>query len=186
MLTIIFLLIGALVLAWLLTGKKSVPEWMPEELKGAKEHSEIKLKAKLPDGNVLVGRSDRVFETKGGLVVMDYKTRKAHRTYQEDILEISAYGLLLKANGKRVKDHGYIVTDDGREKRTHKVNLMTTQEVAYFVDRFAALRAGKSSGCKTSMRAKCRSCGHQKRCSEEVGEPFAEKGVSFLRRSPAK
>jgi len=161
---LVLFLIGALFLAWLLTRKKTVPGWMPEELKGAKEHAEIDLQARMPDGTLLVGRSDRVFETKDGFVVLDYKTRKAHRTYPEDILEISAYATLMRRKGRTVKTHGYIVTDDGAQKKTHRVTLLDDEQVESKVRRFVAIASGKEEGCRTSVRAKCKSCGHQQRC----------------------
>lgn len=85
----------------------------------------------------LVGRVDQVYRTQDDLLVpVDTKTRTQHRVYDSDIVQVSAYAMILRSDPTlRVANHGYVrtVVFDEQNKKTiryHRVRLLSSAQVS--------------------------------------------------------
>lgn len=125
------------------SAKRNLIEWeqnesFPIELRGGEiflNEAVISCKKPIP----LHGKCDQVFKVKKRkLVIVDTKTRKARRVYQSDIVQMSAYKLMLEEKyGKRyeVSGHGYVrvcqVDEDRNEERIAyiRTELLTKKEM---------------------------------------------------------
>ena len=78
-------------------------EWR-KNLRGIQWHDE--------KGNLLRGAVDEILDKKGKLIVLDYKTRgfplkeDTHKYYTD---QINFYNFLLRKNGFKTEDHGYLL-----------------------------------------------------------------------------
>lgn len=118
----------------------------------------------------ITARVDRAYrKTAGVLVLVELKTRKAHRTYLSDVIELSAQRLALTAQtGEVVADHAYVLTvlTDGNPGKYHRVSLMTVTAVLALAARREELFAGKGEPRSACFPAMCR-CSEQTRPVEQ-------------------
>ena len=114
----------------------------------------------------LTGRIDEAFELPDGdLVLSDTKSRAAQRVYKSDILQVSAYKVVIEASTKkRVRDHGYIrlLTPQGNEYR--RIDLLSANEVAAAYQLHDDLQQGRYPGEKCGRPAVCRGCAYRVEC----------------------
>ncbi|AIJ10649.1 Hypothetical protein ETEE_p1058 (plasmid) [Edwardsiella anguillarum ET080813] len=89
-----------------------------------------------------------MFKTKRGiLIILDTKSRGAHRIYSSDIIQLSAYQLILKHQySYPVAKYGYVrtVVEDayGEKVRYLKVKLLSDREVIKLWQRYQDIHSG--------------------------------------------
>lgn len=121
----------------------------------------------------ITARVDRAYRnTAGVLVLVELKTRRVHRTYPSDVIELSAQRLALMAQtGEVVASHAYVLTvrTDGHPGKYHRVPLMTIGDVLALAVKREELLAGKREPRSACFPAMCR-------CSEQMR--FVERRTS--------
>lgn len=137
--------------------EKELKKWedsesLPQVLRGGEIFlNEVNLRCKKPIP--LHGRCDQVFKTKKKeLVTVDTKTRKSARVYESDVIQLSAYRLMLKEKyGSQFKypDYGYVRTcivneDLGIEKIKYiQVQLLDDKEMKSIYKKHQEIAMGK-------------------------------------------
>lgn len=113
-------------------------------------------------------RVDRVYRNAAGvLVLVELKTRETNRTYQSDVIELSAQRAALMAHtGDVVADYAYIVTErpDGFRMGCHQVMLMAHADVIFLSIRRGDLLAGKVEPQAICSSGLCRKCAFVRPC----------------------
>ncbi len=168
----IVLIIGIVGLLWWLvrlivapTRTQTVQTELPSELQSSKLWGKEKPFSCTGSVN-LTGRIDEAFELPDGdIVVSDTKSRATQRVYKSDILQVSAYKVVIEASTrKRVRDHGYIrlLTPQGNEYR--RIELLSANEVAAAYQLHDDLQQGRYPGEKCGRPAVCRGCAYRVEC----------------------
>lgn len=144
--------------------------WMPSALRGAllvyrerlfRAPGEIKITAKL----------DRGYRVRRGgqIVLMELKTRRIDRPYHSDVIELSAQRYALQAEtGESVAEFGYVLIlhpETGR-KTTHRVRLLSFEEVVALAERREALLAGRIVAKAARVPGLCAKCAFLGECTE--------------------
>lgn len=105
---------------------------------------------------------DRVYRNAAGvLVLVELKTRELNRTYQSDVIELSAQRLALMAQtGALVSDQAFVLTErpDGHRTGCHRVRLMSHGDVVSLVMRRQDLLTGKAAPEPACSPGLCRKC----------------------------
>lgn len=113
-------------------------------------------------------RVDRVYRNAAGaLVLVELKTREAKRTYQSDVIELSAQRLaLMEQTGAVVSDHAFVLTErpDGRRTGCHRVRLMTHIDLLALATRRQDLLAGTAEPLAACSPGRCQKCAFVKDC----------------------
>ncbi|MDD2881783.1 MAG: hypothetical protein PHQ58_15250 [Rhodoferax sp.] len=113
-------------------------------------------------------RVDRVYRNAAGvLVLVELKTRETNRTYQSDVIELSAQRVALMTHtGDVVADYAYIVTErpDGFRMGCHQVRLISHADVIFLAIRRGELFAGKVEPQSTCSSCLCRKCAFVRPC----------------------
>ncbi len=113
-------------------------------------------------------RVDRVYRNAAGvLVLVELKTRETNRTYQSDVIELSAQRVTLMVHtGDAVADYAYIVTErpDGLRTGCHQVRLISHADVIFLAIRRGKLFAGKVEPQSTCSPGVCRKCAFVQSC----------------------
>lgn len=116
----------------------------------------------------ICARVDRVYRNAAGvLVLVELKTRETNRTYQSDVIELSAQRVALMAHtGDVVADYAYIVTErpDGFRMGCHRVRLMAHADVISLAIRRGDLFAGKVEPQAICSSGLCRKCAFVRPC----------------------
>lgn len=183
--TVIILVAVALAVGWFVFGQSadsrsttwSPPHYevterpnMPDELAaGRLLFSEAQFYAEQPVP--LVARVDQVFLSTGGLVVpVETKTRRAHRWYPYDAIELSVQAVVLRYSKKvrlpgAIASYGYVrVISDGRPPAYLKVPLLSEAEVTAIYRRYQDLRAGRVAPRPSHHPSLCSRCPQAARC----------------------
>lgn len=120
----------------------------------------------------LSGRPDLVrWERDFSLSVVDLKTRRHAGVSRADIVQLSAYALLVRKNSLLpVRSTGVVIVQlpDGRrvEKR---VPLLSARELSKIYSEWAAIRDGRSDGTPCRKASFCDRCGFRGReCREHA------------------
>lgn len=113
-------------------------------------------------------RVDRVYRNAAGvLVLVELKTRETNRTYQSDVIELSAQRVALMTHtGDVVADYAYIVIErpDGFRMGCHQVRLMAHADVIFLAIRRGNLLGGKVVSQSTCSPGVCRKCAFVQSC----------------------
>ena len=162
-------IVGLCVLAvrlWRLWGRRtSLPQTeLPTELRNA--HLVYSERLFRSSGSTrITARVDRAYRNAAGaLVLVELKTRKRHRIYPSDVIELSAQRVALTAQkGEVVADHAYVLTVrvDDHSGKYHRVSLMTVTDVLALATRREELLAGNVMPRPGCFSAECR-------CSEQI------------------
>ena len=154
----VIVIIGLCVMSvrlWRLWGRRiSLPQTeLPKELRNAHLVYSERLFRSFGSTQI-TARVDRAYRNAvGELVLVELKTRKRHRTYLSDVIELSAQRVALTAQtGEVVADHAYVLTArvDDYSGMCHRVSLMTVAAVIALAARRDELLAGNvvpRSGC---------------------------------------
>lgn len=117
----------------------------------------------------IVARLDRAYRVGGTLHLVELKTRKWHRVYRSDIIELSAQRLALHEDtGEDVSDRAFVITQVGRDRRAHRVALLATDEVLALAQRRRDILAGSVSPDYAPHDGVCKGCAHKERCRPEA------------------
>lgn len=113
----------------------------------------------------LKGTYDQLYKTpEKAFIVTDTKTRKKPTVYDSDIIQLSAYRLILKNSrefkNKTIQTYGYIRLVCKGVTHYKKVDLMSEQAVIDLYERHNALYKGTVEPKKADTRGKCVNC-HQ-------------------------
>ena len=162
-------LVVLLVAAWIVMNRHGRQEWERRERRpmalrqGRLFMSEREIRSRHPVP--LVGRPDQVYRLSDGtLCVVDTKRRNTARVYAADVLQLSVYGVILRALHHRVSDAAFVrvVTPQGIEYVP--VTLYTTEAVVNVWHRLMGLRGGVLIPSCPVHASLCKGCGHVRRC----------------------
>lgn len=150
---------------WLAHGDRG---WMPLELRRATlVYAEQLFRASGPV--TLTAKVDRAYRaSRGHLVLVELKTRRAARPYLSDVIELSAQRVaIMRRTGEDVASHAYVVVQDLAGRRTrHKVALLSTTEVDELARRREAILDGTLQPRGACVPSLCRQCGFERTCTK--------------------
>ena len=150
-------------------------DWLPRELKGAKlieVEQDQNTQSILDDGQggkrqvVLAGRGDQAYLTPSGeLVPIEFKNHHTHQVYETDIAQISLQGWQARQKGTKTAPFGFVVVRgrNNGQRKAMKVKLLDDRSCEQLINRYIDLVYERATPTP-SKSAKCRSCGHQRRC----------------------
>lgn len=120
-------------------------------------------------GKRLVARLDRAYELGGELVLVEFKTRGRDVVYMADVIELSVQRVALQDESRApVSKTAWVVVQDAATGRraSHRVSLMSTQQVMELRDRYLDVNTGKGAPAMAARSDKqCESCGHRSVCA---------------------
>jgi hypothetical protein len=155
-----------IVLWWRLWQRPSEEELPPELRRTRLVYAERLFRSLGPIS--ITAKVDRVYrDAKGALVLVELKTRMAHRAYRSDVIELSAQRVALMAQmGESVADHAYVLTErpDGLRTGCHRVRLMEPVDLNALVTRREKLLAGKVEPQPTCAPGMCQKCAFVRPC----------------------
>lgn len=124
----------------------------------------------------ITAKVDRVYRNAAGeLVLLELKTRQAHRAYRSDVIELSAQRVSVMAQTKQpVARHAYVLTElpEGRKTTWHRVQLMDAAAVTALALRREALVAGEADACYARTPGICRTCSFRRECQPSERHPI--------------
>jgi CRISPR/Cas system-associated exonuclease Cas4 (RecB family) len=145
---------------------RSVVTYLPDELKESKvwaKEQSFDCSGDIP----LRGKIDEAFQQRDGTIILsETKTRNKRKVYGSDILQLSAYKVLVEANTSRqVSNKGYVrvLTLQGNEYMP--VNLLPREEVKAARQLHEDLTKGLYKGQKCENPFVCRTCAYQDPCN---------------------
>jgi CRISPR/Cas system-associated exonuclease Cas4 (RecB family) len=147
-------------------------DWLPDELANAQlvlaEPPPFRVERPLP----VVAKMDRAYRLKDGkLALVEFKTRRAHRVYASDVVELSMQRFALEHGGHGMaSDIAYVVTQrEGRnDRRTHRVKLLAVQDAEAVANRYQNIVTGKIRPTKTENLRLCRACAFRAVCRPDA------------------
>lgn len=144
---------------------------LPASLRGARlVHAEKTFRS---TGKRLVARLDRAYELGGELVLVEFKTRRRDVVYMADVIELSVQRVALQDESMApVSKTAWVVVQDAAtgQRASHRVSLLSTQQVLELRDRYLDVNAGKGAPALAARSEKqCASCGHRSVCAQTTG-----------------
>ncbi len=141
---------------------------LPAELRAARlVYAERKFRS--TGAVTITARVDRVYRSADGvLVLVEMKTRRANRSYESDVIELSAQRVaLMRQTGQVVAGHAYVLTQlpAGSWSGVHRVELMTTEEVKALVLRRESLLHSVNEARRTRVAGLCMTCPFSWECA---------------------
>lgn len=130
----------------------------------------------------LKGTYDQLYKTPDkDFIISDTKTRKKPTVYESDIIQLSAYRLILRNSrafkNKTIRSYGYMRLVCNGVTHYKKVDLMSEQAVIDLYERRYGLYKGTVEPKKADTRGKCINCHQLANCG----------GVkTFKKKKPAK
>ena len=118
----------------------------------------------------LVAKIDRAYRLPSGLVVLvELKARWADRTFPSDVIQLSAQRLALEGQTRQaVARYGYVTVQAPTRpivRRSHRVELLSTDDVVALIRRRDAILAGRIEPRYADSRSACRTCAYQVECA---------------------
>ncbi|MDR2261399.1 MAG: PD-(D/E)XK nuclease family protein [Azoarcus sp.] len=154
----------AFLLAWRWRRRESA--WMPRELRRAElAYAEKLFKARGPV--TLTAKVDRAYRRRDGVIVLvELKTRRGHRHYPSDVIELSAQrGAIMKETGETVALRAYVLVQDLSRRRTvHRVDLLDEGQVDTLIERREAILSGRLQPERANSAKLCQTCVYKDRC----------------------
>lgn len=167
-------LFGALAIAaWVVTRVSQPPDRihteLPAELQGAKLWGKERLFE--CDDPPLRGRIDEAFVVSNGdLALSDTKTRTRRRVYASDVLQVSAYKVMIEASTRmRVRPQGYIRVLSPGGNAYINIRLLPKAEVVAARQLHEDLTRGLYVGDKCGNPAICAGCAYKDPCDRMGG-----------------
>jgi len=113
----------------------------------------------------LIGTYDQLYQRPDRrLIVTDTKTRGKPHVYDSDVIQLSAYKVILENSKefskRQVDNHGYMRLVCNGVTHYKKVDLMTEEDIVALYERREALYAGTTVPNKANTPGKCSNC-HQ-------------------------
>jgi len=119
--------------------------------------------------HTLVAKLDRAYRVGGTLHLIELKTRKWHRVYRSDIIELSAQRVALHDDtGEEVSDVAFVVTQVGRDRRAHRVRLLSSDEVLAIQRRRRDILRGTVTPDYAPRDGVCNGCALKEKCRPEA------------------
>ena len=115
----------------------------------------------------LVARVDRVYrKPNGALVLVELKTRRLDRTYQSDIIQLSAQRLAIEVGtGELVEPYAFVaVLSAGGEVQFRRVQLLDAAGVISIHRRRQAILTIQAVPAYVASVSACRSCALRSKC----------------------
>ncbi|WP_420475181.1 PD-(D/E)XK nuclease family protein [Noviherbaspirillum sp. ST9] len=155
--------------------------WRPQELQDAEiAYAEQMFRS---NGQVsVVAKVDRAYRDRNGLItIVELKTRQVDRVYLSDIIELSAQRFALEAQTREpVAPYGYVLIQQKgyRERKLHRVRLLTRAELITLVAHREAILAGDAEARHTIWPRLCRHCAFKQECKPPAD--FSNSKISIL------
>jgi len=125
---------------------------------------------------MITAKVDRVYRRRDGrLVLVELKTRRINLAYLSDVIELSAQRIAItRDTGEHVLRHAYVVVQRPTGRRaTHRVQLLTDEEVVLLVRRREAVLAGAQLPCLTRMEGLCKTCTFASECAQNRANRYS-------------
>jgi len=146
---------------------------LPRELRGSVlAYAERMFRLDLPLRR-LSARVDRAYRARNGTVTLvELKTRRIHRPYLSDVIELSVQRLVLMSEtGESVARHADVLVQGPRRTTTHRVELLSETEVFALVARREAILSGSAQASRASDSGLCTRCAFAIECRRSDHEP---------------
>lgn len=149
---------------------------LPASLRGARlVHAEETFRSVV---RRVVARLDRAYEVGGELVLVEFKTRRAHVAYMADVIELSVQRVALQDERQvRVSKTAWVVTQNSAsgKRQSHRVTLLGTHEVEALRRRYLEIEAGVGRLPKPARHDnQCLGCAHSTVCKARTAESGSE------------
>jgi len=121
----------------------------------------------------LVAKVDRALRIGETITIAELKTRRSHRIYSSDVIELSAQKLALEEGaGEFVNPVAYVVTQHpaSARRQTHPVRLLSRSELIGLARRRDRILAGLETPRLAPNRGMCRSCAFYSRCQPDKSQ----------------
>lgn len=117
----------------------------------------------------LVAKLDRAYlQPDASLVLVEFKTRRRHRVYPTDVIQLSAQKLAVEVQtGQVVAPHAFvtIVASDGSTAMSsHRVNLLNAEAVVSLAHRREAILSGRAEAIYAASVRVCEECAYRRQC----------------------
>lgn len=141
-------------------------ERMPKELQSARlALSESYISTDAP--RKMHGALDQLYRlTEGVHVLVDTKTRHQQRVYRKDIVQLSVYSIILRRNGYKVADYGYVRAVSPEGINYIKTPLLNDEETVWEYDRTEQVLSKKVTPMAAEHKGMCASCPQQINCDQ--------------------
>lgn len=118
-------------------------------------------------------RVDRAYRAQSGVVTLvELKTRRFHRPYQSDVIELSVQRVVLMSQtGESVARHAYVLVQGPKRTSTHRVKLLSEAQVFALVARREAILSGNAQALRASDSGLCAHCAFAIECRRSDSEP---------------
>ncbi|MDZ7855739.1 hypothetical protein [Sphaerotilus sp.] len=139
---------------------------LPDELLGAElAYAERTFRLELPQIR-LSARVDRAYRAQNGVVTpAELKTRRIHRPYLSDVIELSVQRLVLMSEtGESVARYAYVLVQGPRRTSTHRVELLSEAQVLALVARREAILSGNAQAALARDSGLCAHCAFAIEC----------------------
>ena len=118
----------------------------------------------------LVAKLDRAYRMPNGvLVLVEFKTRWSNQPCLSDVIQLSAQRMaVMGQTGQSVASHGYVMVKAPTRRAlpiTHRVKLMTDEQVVALVKRREDILAGRVLPRWPVSRKTCLSCAFRAQCN---------------------
>ena len=118
----------------------------------------------------LVAKLDRAYRLPSGLLVLvEFKTRSSNQPCLSDVIQLSAQRMaVMGQTGQSVASHGYVMVKAPTRRAlpiTHRVKLMTDEQVVALVKRREDILAGRVLPRWPVSRKTCLSCAFRAQCN---------------------
>ncbi|MGB7991427.1 MAG: hypothetical protein WCF44_18645 [Candidatus Methylophosphatis roskildensis] len=166
------LLVGFLVLAILAyrqrhRWKRREENWGGEAMRGKRLIFSERLFRSSRTG--IVAKIDRGYLAEGLIHLLEFKTRRRHRIYPADIIELSAQRVAVQGDdGRPVADAGYVLTENERDgsRLLHEVRLLPEDALLRLRDRRAMILDGRLPPREACAPGLCKACAYREECKE--------------------
>lgn len=146
---------------------------LPDELLSAElAYAERTFRLDLPQLR-LSARVDRAYRARSGVVTLvELKTRRIHRPYLSDVIELSFQRLVLMSEtGESVAHRAYVLVQGPRRASTHRVELLSEAQVYELIARREAILSGYAQAAHARVSGLCTHCAFAVECGRSVQEP---------------
>ena len=166
--TLLVALAGAWCCRWAYRRIGAVGE-LPGEMRAAvPAYAERTFRLDLPHLRISarVDRAYRAYRARSGVVTLvELKTRRIHRPYLSDVIELSVQRVaLMSQTGESVARHAYVLVQGPRRTSTHRVKLLSEAQVFALVARREAILSGNAQALRASDSGLCAHCAFAIEC----------------------
>lgn len=117
----------------------------------------------------IIAKIDRGYLADGSIHLLEFKTRRRHRVYPADIIELSAQRLAVQDDdGRQVADDGYVLTENERDgsRLLHQVRLLPEDTLLRLRYRREMILGGRVPPRDASAPGLCKGCAYRVECKK--------------------